>query len=349
MRNLYISTYPARYRVDLCNVLAERLDCDIYHYVPVENEADILRCARFGNKRLPVGNFFGKPYAKGLKALLEAARPSFVLVQEFSLITLQLLWLRKRFGYRVVSLCDDSMDLIRNRDFGWLHRLARHFVPTWLDDLVVSTPAVRDWYRTRFGKGQLMPILADERRVRPALERALPASERLRPGDKPVVAFVGRLIDLKNIPTLIRAFAPFRDRAQLVIIGDGPNRKQLESLAPEAVFPGMLAEDDLLAWYNRIDILVLPSFQEAYGAVTSEALMAGAKVIVSRTAGSADLVREGENGFLVDPTDEAGLTERIGRLLDGVGTTRPLTLRENLHPYRFADCAGKLTDFLGGL
>lgn len=349
MRNLYISTYPARYRVDLCNVLAERLDCDIYHYVPVENEADILRCARYRNRLLPVGKFCGKPYAKGLKVLLEAAQPSFVLVQEFSLITLQLLQLRKRFGYRVISICDDSMDLIRNRDFGWLHRLARLFVPAWLDDLVVSTPAVRDWYRTRFGKGHLMPILADERRIVPALERALPASERLRPGDKPVVAFVGRLVDLKNIPTLIRAFAHFRDKAQLVIIGDGPNRQQLESLAPYALFPGMLAEDDLLAWYNLIDILVLPSFQEAYGAVTSEALMAGAKVIVSRTAGSADLVREGENGFLVDPMDEAGLTDRIGRLLDGIETARPLIRRENLHPYRFADCAERMIEFLKGL
>ena len=105
MRNLYISTYPARYRVDLCNVLAERLDCDIYHYVPVENEADILRCARYENRCLPVGKFCGKPYAKGLKALLETAQPSFVLVQEFSLITLQLLLWRKRFGYRVVSIC----------------------------------------------------------------------------------------------------------------------------------------------------------------------------------------------------------------------------------------------------
>ena len=47
MRNLYISTYPATYRVDLCNVLAEQLDCDIYHYVPVENEEDVLRGARF--------------------------------------------------------------------------------------------------------------------------------------------------------------------------------------------------------------------------------------------------------------------------------------------------------------
>ena len=71
--------------------------------------------------------------------------------------------------------------------------------------------------------------------------------------------------------------------------------------------------------------------------------------LARRLASGRPRAGRGEAECQVDPTDEAGLTERIGRLLDGVGTARPLTLRENLHPYRFADCAGKLTDFLGGL
>lgn len=349
MRNLYISTYPARYRVDLCNVLAERMSFDICHYVPVEGDEEVLQGALFTNRYLPVGRLLGKTYVKGVGALLESARPSVVLVQEFSPVTLELLRLRKRFGYKVVSICDDSLDMIRGNDFGWMHRLARRIVPARLDDLMVSTPAVRDWYQDRFGKGLLMPIMADERRVRTALERVLPMSERLRKGPEPVVAFVGRLVGLKNVPALIRAFAPLKDRAKLVIIGDGPDRKPLEGMAPDAVFTGMLSGDELLAWFNLIDILVLPSFQEAYGAVTGEALMAGAKVVVSRKAGSADLVQEGENGYLVDPSDVAALTDRIGRLLDKETSDRPLILRENLHPYRFADYADRLIEGLCSL
>lgn len=349
MRNLYISTYPARYRVDLCNVLAERLDCDIYHYVPVENEADVLRGARFENHHLATGRFLGKVIPRDLEGLLKKKRPSYVFVQEFSLIALRLLRLRKKYGFKVVSICDDSLDMIAGRDFGRMHRLARRIVPRLLDEVIVHSEAVREWYRTRFGKGLLMPILADERRIRPALEQALPDSRRLRPDDKPVVAFVGRLVGLKNIPTLIRAFSPLRDRARLVIIGDGPERGRLESLAPDAVFTGMLTDADLLAWYNLIDILVLPSFQEAYGAVTGEALMAGANVVVSSRAGSSDLVREGENGYVVDPSDAAGLTDRLSRLLETVEAGRTLTLRENLHPYRFADCAERLLEGLKAL
>lgn len=349
MRNLYISTYPATYRVDLCNVLAERLDCDIYHYVPVENEEDVLLGARFENHRLATGSFLGKVYPKNLEDLLASLRPKYVFVQEYSVIALRLLQLRKRFGYRVISICDDSLDMIAGHDFGRMHRVARRIVPRHLDEVIVHSEAVRDWYRQRFGKGLLMPILADERRIRPELERVLPLAERLRPGDKPVVAFVGRLVGLKNIPTLIRAFAPLRERAQLVIVGDGPDRAALEAMAPGVLFTGTLSGEELLAWYNLIDILVLPSFQEAYGAVTGEALMAGASVVVSSHAGSSDLVRDGENGHVVDPTDVSGLTERIGKLLDAVGTGRPLTLRENLHPYRFADYAEALVESLKSL
>ena len=185
--------------------------------------------------------------------------------------------------------------------------------------------------------------------MRPELERVLPLSERLRPGNKPIVAFIGRFVGLKNIPTLVRAFAPLRERAQLVLIGDGPDRQVLEGMAPEALFTGFLSSDKLLAWYNLVDILVLPSYQEAYGAVTGEALMVGARVIVSRKAGSSDLVREGENGYIVDPMDVQGLSQALERLLDSVDPDRELSLRENLLPYRFETCIDDLIGRINSL
>ena len=111
----------------------------------------------------------------------------------------------------------------------------------------------------------------------------------------------------------------------------------------------MKSGDELLAWYDLIDILVLPSTQEAYGAVTGEALMAGAKVVVSRRAGSIDLVREGENGYGVDPMDVDAMTTCILRLLDTMEAGRSLTLRENLHPYRFAGCTEALINGIRSL
>ena len=325
-----MSNKPVSYRMDFYRKLAHELNCEIcFQEMTMDAKSPVRRWT-----------------LHSLPSLLTAFRPSLVFVPEFSAAAILCMRMRKKYGYKVISTCDDSLDMIQGNDFGWKHRLARHFVPRWLDDIILHSPEVAGWYRGRYGKGLFMPIIADERRVRPELARVLPLSAQLRSGDKPVVAFVGRFVGLKNIPSLIRAFEPLKQRAQLVLIGDGPERNALEAIAPEALFPGMLGGDDLLAWYNLIDIAVLPSTQEAYGAVTGEALMAGAKVVVSEKAGSADLVREGANGYRVPPTDIPALTDRIGRLLDEVPYGRSLTLRENRLPYRFETCIKELVEKL---
>lgn len=333
MRNLYLSNKPVSYRMDFYRELAQALNCEIcFQEVTMDAEFPVRRWT-----------------LHSLPSLLTAFRPSLVFVPEFSAAAILSLRLRKKYGYKVISTCDDSLDMIQGNDFGWKHRLARRFVPRLLDGIILHSPAVTDWYRHRFGKGLFMPIICDERRVRRELERVLSLSERLRSGKRPIVAFVGRLVGLKNLPTLIRAFEPLKERAQLVIIGDGEERDALRALAPDAVFTGMLSGDELLAWYNLIDILVLPSTQEAYGTVTGEALMAGAKVVVSRKAGSCDLVREGQNGLVFDPFDVTGLTCRLERLLDALPENRPLTLRENLLPYRFETCMQDLLKEINSL
>ncbi len=323
MSDLYITNRSVSYREDLCRALSD----------------SGFKIILYEEGGCPIRTVAGKVFLKDPVSLLRTERPSCIIVPEFSGIAIQMVLLRKRFGYKVISLCDDSLDMIQGNDLGRVHHISRRIVPRYLDGVLTLSPAVALWYSDHFGLKPLwMPLIADERRLRPELDRLLPVSERLRPGLKPVVAYVGRLVGLKNIPTLIQAFEPLKERAQLVIIGDGEERALLEKLAPDAIFAGYLTGDELLAWYNLIDILVLPSTLEPYGAVTGEALMAGAKVIVSRLAGSADLVQEGENGFVVDPLDADAMTARLRELLEGIPSGRPLSLRDNLLPYRFEDC-----------
>ena len=346
MRNLYLSNRPVSYRMDFYRSLSREMNCEICFQegFPVKpGMTGRIEPEMTGDEGFTVRRWT----LQSLPSLLAAFRPRMVFVPEFSAATVLCLLLRKKYGYKVISTCDDSLDMIQGHDFGWKHRLARRFIPGRLDEIILHSPDVAGWYRTHFGKGLVMPILADERRIRPELERVLPLSDRLRPGPEPIVAFIGRLVALKNIPALIQAFEPLRGRARLVIIGDGPERSRLEARSSEVIFTGMLSGDGLFAWYNLIDILVLPSTQEAYGAVTGEALMAGAKVVVSRKAGSSSLVREGKNGYTVDPLDIASMTDCISRLLAEVPSGRPLTLRDNLLPCRFADSFNALKDSLG--
>lgn len=346
MSNLYISTYPAPYRIDLCNTLSERGDCKIYHYVAAENEDRILENAAFENNRLEVGSFHGKSYPKGLVELLEKNRPSVVFTQEYSLITIQLIRLRRRFGYRIVAFCDDSMDMIRGNDFSTFHRIARRVIPRFVDEIVLHSPDVLEWYRERFGKGILMPIIADDVLMRERLVKALPLSssyiEKYGLGGKKVVLFVGRLVGLKNLPRLFDAFSRLESGAQLVVVGDGPDRAELEalsrSLGINALFTGFLYGEELLAWFNAADVLALPSTQEAFGAVTGEGLTCGCRVMVSRKAGSSSLVREGENGFSVAPYDIPAMSETLKRLLEMPALPRDASgLRPCLLPVSYAD------------
>ena len=349
MPNLYISNILPPYRVDLCNVLHERLGCEICHYIedPRDNcfsTEDIVSRSRFENRIVPVRTVLGKAFLRHPERLV-GPDTRIVFVNEFSPIALQMLSLRRKFGFKVVSFCDDSMDMIRGNDFTTIHTLARRFVPSRMDEIILPTQEVADWYRHRFGKGLVMPIIADDDLIRERLEDAVPLSASLRtafaPDGKPVILFVGRLVGLKNLPRLFEAIAPLRDKVHLVIVGEGEERPSLEQLSLalglNAQFIGPKFGGELLAWYNLADILVLPSTREAFGAVTGEALACGCRVLVSSRAGSSSLVREGENGAVADPLSICALRDALVRLLALAPLPRSREgIRPNLLPVHFA-------------
>ena len=355
--NLYISTYLAPYRLDLCERLSRDYGFAIYHYVgkEVPDGLDgLLPEYGFESKRLPTGCFLGKPYAKGLDALLGHLRPAWVFVQEFSLITLQLLLLRGKYGFRVVSFCDDSMDMISGNDFGVFHRVARHIVPKLLDNIVLNSPAVAGWYQSSFGKGLELPILADESLFRQRLARAVPAAVVLRrkmvPDGRRMILFVGRLVATKNLPLLIQAGVAVKEQARLVIVGEGEEREALERQAKErgvdAVFAGPAYGLDLLAFYQAADVLVLPSKREAFGAVVGEALMAGCPVLVSDKAGASSLVREGVNGYSFRLSRPEGLSTLLQKVLLSGKDHDPGDLRVSLCPVSFEASFRKMMETL---
>lgn len=141
--------------------------------------------------------------------------------------------------------------------------------------------------------------------------------------DAPVVLFAGKLIEKKQPLLLIEAFARVRAERPcwLLIAGDGPQRTAAEALVaragtPNVLFAGFLDESALPWAYVAADLFVLPSkLHETWGLVVNEAMNFGLPVVVSDKVGcAADLVRRGENGFVVphDSVDE--LAAAISRL-----------------------------------
>ncbi len=121
-----------------------------------------------------------------------------------------------------------------------------------------------------------------------------------------VVACVGRLAPEKNLLTLVAAFDAIRrdhPRARLVLVGDGPMRKELQARCPDAVFAGQRTGDDLAAHYASADLFLFPSTTETFGNVTTEAMASGLAVVAFDYAAAQRLIRHGDNGALVPFAD----------------------------------------------
>jgi glycosyltransferase involved in cell wall biosynthesis len=124
------------------------------------------------------------------------------------------------------------------------------------------------------------------------------SGQRLRP----TLLFVGRLQSRKRVDYLLRACAEMESRPRLVIVGDGPERVALESLAkevyPAAEFVGAKHGAELKPYFAEADLFVLPG---TGGLAVQEAMSHGLPVIVAKGDGTQDdLVRE-RNGWQIQP------------------------------------------------
>lgn len=141
----------------------------------------------------------------------------------------------------------------------------------------------------------------------------------------PVVLFAGTLCQRKGPDLLFAAFdrvANVVPDACLVYVGDGPVRKELETVASRSSiyrqvrFEGFLHGDALRAAYLAADLFVLPSrWHEGWGVVVQEAMAAGLPVIVSDIVGAGiDLVQNSETGYRCDAGNSAALTSALSLL-----------------------------------
>jgi glycosyltransferase involved in cell wall biosynthesis len=124
-------------------------------------------------------------------------------------------------------------------------------------------------------------------------------------GDDPVAVFVGALSPEKDVGTAIRAVAAL-DGVRLAVVGEGPDRSMLESLAeriaPSRVtFLGSLPSPILP--FTAADVAVLPSASEGVPAVLIEAAFTGLPAVATNVGAVADVVKHGRTGMLVPPGD----------------------------------------------
>jgi len=199
------------------------------------------------------------------------------------------------------------------------------------DVLVAVSPEVRD---------ELVELGVAPREKFAVIRLGIPLEERLAdptadtdyrrlygiPQESFVVGWVGRMTGVKDTGAVLEIVRAARARgveAVLCMVGDGPDRERLEQLAHElgiarsCYFVGY--QEDVAGYYRLFDALVLPSVNEGTPVSAIEALASGTPVVANRVGGVPDVVRDGVDGFLVEPGDTESAAARLAELAADAG------------------------------
>tara|TARA_Y100000590_G_scaffold168355_1_gene192552 strand:+ start:64 stop:1230 length:1167 start_codon:yes stop_codon:yes gene_type:complete len=149
----------------------------------------------------------------------------------------------------------------------------------------------------------------------------------------PIVLTAARLVSWKGVDSIIRTIARIRDdfpRVNLMVVGDGPERRQLEKLAVESELPvqflGFKSQENLYHIMRAADVFVLFSTYEGMPHSVLEAMACGTPVVASSIGGTVEVITDQVNGLLVPAGNEAALADAIKQLLNQVSLAQKLSI-----------------------
>jgi phosphatidylinositol alpha 1,6-mannosyltransferase len=197
--------------------------------------------------------------------------------------------------------------------------LDRTFVPT--------VPILRELREHGLLRLQHLPNGVDVAAFNPS-QRSAHWRQRVGGMGKPIVLFVSRLVWEKDLRVLAEAYQTLRARRndfQMVIVGDGHARADLEKMMPGARFLGHQRGCALSESYASSDIFVFPSTTETFGLVTLEAMASGLAPVAARAGGAAAIIEEGKSGLLAEPGSATDLAAKVAWLLNHPDERRRLS------------------------
>lgn len=218
---------------------------------------------------------------------------------------------------------------LRAMEQGWLRRLSVglnpfHFYRLWLErrlfehpDLravIVNSEMVRSEILARFRipEDRIHTIYngVDLERFHPASRLTTGAQLRSRSGlgdDLPVVLFVGSGFERKGLKHLLHALSETEGNARLWVVGKGKtgHYKKLAKklgIADRTVFWG--PQQDVARFFATADIFALPTLYDPFPTVVLEAMASGLPVITTKNCGAAEIITQGEEGFVISSASE---------------------------------------------
>ena len=168
----------------------------------------------------------------------------------------------------------------------------------------------------------VMPNGLDTEKFRPGLDTSALRRELGLPEGTPVVLFVAAIHPRKGLRYLLEASEGIIARhpqVQFLIVGDGPEAAEMRARAARIdptrfIFAGF--RRDIPQVLNLTTVNVLPSLREGLPQAILEAYASGVPVVATNVGGVRDILKDGENGFLIPPRDPAAIATAVSALLD---------------------------------
>jgi glycosyltransferase involved in cell wall biosynthesis len=278
---------------------------------------------------------------RGVSAALQARNPEVILSGGYNYPAM---WQAQRWARRrgiPFLLWSESNILDARRNFWGVETAKRRFIHA-CQSYVVPGPSAAAYLQT-FGIAQerifIAPNAVDVERFSNGAEQARQdpgLRQRLRLPRR-YLLYVGRFARAKGVFDLLTAYATLPEGTRrdvgLVLAGDGQEFEELRRRSRKihpgvVVFPGFLQRNELPAFYALAEALVFPTHSDPWGLVVNEAMACGLPAIVSEVAGSvADLVRDGENGYVVAARDSEAWSQAMDQLLNAPELQRQMSHR----------------------
>lgn len=258
--------------------------------------------------------------------VLSQLRYDAILIHGYASLTAWLAFVAARKSKTSILFRGETV--LRENERAW-QDLAKRLVLGWgfrrIDAFLAIGTKSRDFY-IRYGVPRhrifLAPYAVDNEYFMAQAELWKGKREEIKeelgiPAKVPVVLYASKLTARKRPDELLRAFAKVSSCAVLIFVGDGELRGALEEYRrqrniPNVLFVGFKNQSELPRYYSIADMFALPSSYEPWGLVVNEAMCFGLPIITTdQVAAAADLVRDGENGFIYP----AGRVDHLGEAL----------------------------------
>ncbi len=347
-RVVIVTEIIAPYRIPVFNALAARAEVDTHVIFLAETDPGLRQWQVYTDEihfssqvltsyRRRLGRF-NVLLTRGMNAALRSANPDVIVCGGYNYFAM---WQARRWARRhdvPFLLWSESNAVDARRNLPWVEAAKRRFIGGCQGFVVPggSAAAYLKTFGVEPGKIFVAPNAVDvvrfsqgaeQARRNPELRTCLGLPQRY-------LLYVGRLVRSKGVLDLLSAYATLpegiRREVGLVLAGDGEEYDELvrrsAAIQPGLViFPGFLQRDQLPAFYGLAEALVFPTQSDPWGLVVNEAMACGRPVIATDVAGCvADLVRDGDNGYVVRAGAPEALAEAMVRLLDAPAVQRQM-------------------------